>query len=54
MQEVYTDKFYREWKEGFGNYLKGNWEEALPQLKLASSLGPEGTDGPSQSLITFM
>ena len=35
-------------------YLEGSWETALPQLKLASSLGPNGVDGPSDSLITFM
>lgn len=35
-------------------YLKGNWEEAVPQLTHASNLGPGGTDGPSKSLINYM
>ena len=54
MQELYTDEFYRQWKIGFDSYIKGDWENALNQLKIASSLGPEGVDGPSESLITFM
>jgi protein involved in temperature-dependent protein secretion len=54
MQETYSNQFYKEWKSGFEMYLEGNWEKALPQLKLASSLGPNGFDGPSASLITFI
>ena len=54
MQEEFTEQFYKEWKVGFDMYIKGNWEEAVPQLTHASSLGPGGVDGPSQSLLTFM
>ena len=54
MQELYTNQFYKEWKSGYDMYIEGNWETALPQLKLASSLGPNGCDGPSDGLISFI
>lgn len=54
MQELYTPKFYEEWKVGFNQYLEGNWEAALTQLTMANSLAPGGIDGPSQSLIKFI
>ena len=54
MQEVFTPQFYEQWKVGFDLYVNGDWENALPQLTLASNLGPGGKDGPSQSLITFI
>ncbi len=47
MQELYTPKFYEEWKVGFNQYLEGNWEAALTQLTMANSLAPGGVDGPS-------
>lgn len=54
MQETYSSQFYKEWKSGYEMYLSGEWDKALPQLKLASSLGPNGVDGPSNGLIDFM
>ena len=54
MQEEFTEGFYKEWRKGFDMYLKGNWDEAVPQLTYASSLGPSGYDGPSNSLLKFM
>ena len=54
MQEKYTEKFYHEWKVGFNLYLEGKWEEALPQLTLASNLGPDGYDGPCHTLIDYI
>ena len=54
MMEEYTPEFYREWSVGFDSYLKGRWEDSIQQLTHASSLGPNGVDGPSQSLLKYM
>ena len=54
MNEVYKPQFYAEWKKGFDCYVKGEWENALEYLTVASNLGPGGNDGPSQSLISYI
>lgn len=54
MKELYTEKFYAEWRKGFDAYIKGKWEQALGHLTQANSLAPRGSDGPSQGLIKFI
>lgn len=54
MQELYTVKFYEQWKLGFEKYLSGKWEMAIEELTAACALAPYGTDGPSEGLIKYM
>ena len=54
MQEPYSLRFYEEWRKGFKNYLDGRWSTALQELTEAKTLAPNGTDGPTESLIKFI
>ena len=54
MREPFSNKFYDQWKKGFQHYIHGTWEDALAELNAASALGPNGRDGPSESLIRYI
>jgi class 3 adenylate cyclase len=56
-KELLTDKrrpvlFYEKFREGFNNYISGNWEKAYKLFKDAIFLDPN--DGPTKTLMNFI
>jgi class 3 adenylate cyclase len=56
-KELLTDKrrpalFYEKFREGFNNYISGNWEKSYKLFKDAIFLDPN--DGPTKTLMNFI
>ncbi|CAD8192818.1 unnamed protein product [Paramecium pentaurelia] len=50
-REPYTQQFYEIWKQGFDQYIKGNWGEAQSIFQKTLTMIPEHKDGPSNTLL---
>eukprot|EP00831_Metopus_contortus_P018240 TRINITY_DN17778_c0_g1_i1.p1 TRINITY_DN17778_c0_g1~~TRINITY_DN17778_c0_g1_i1.p1 ORF type:complete len:150 (-),score=45.20 TRINITY_DN17778_c0_g1_i1:39-488(-) len=52
MRRNINEAFTQQFEEGFQNYLDGNWNQAVENMKKALVVNP--TDGPTITLLNYM
>jgi hypothetical protein len=54
MRRNINSRFLDAFREGFGQYLKGNWKDAKRLLLFAQELNGQETDGPTRTLLEII
>lgn len=52
MRETFSKEFYAKFNEGFKHYVDGKWSEAKSTLEQMHALHPQGSDGPSLTILS--